>query len=147
MNPRYFCLHASREREVTSVGVSRRCDYARAAAAWLLAAFACLAVPIPALAAEAAVHQKFEAPYRALAAAESAPPIWTATPAVRENPDTSLDDDDDDDDDDDAIGIHSEWKPSPLRRLIALRISIASPVILTGGCSLRGPPATTSFTS
>ena len=145
MNPRYFCLHASREREVTSVGVSRRCDYARAAAAWLLAAFACLAVPIPALAAEATVHQKFETPCSTLAAAESAPPNWTATPAVRENPDTSLDVDDDDDDA--ANGIHSKWIPSPPRLIADLSTLLASPVILTGDCFLRGPPVTTSFTS
>lgn len=144
MNPRYFCLHASREREVTSVGWSRGCDYARASAAWLLVAFACLAVPIPALAAEAAGHQKFDAPHSTLAAAESAPPRWTAAPAVRENPDTSLDDDDDDDA---ANGIHSEWISSPPRLIADLPTLPASPVILTGDCFLRGPPATTSFTS
>lgn len=141
----YFFLQASRERQVTSVGVPRRCECTRAAAAWLLAAFACLAVPIPALAAQAAVHQKFEAAPSKLAAAENAPLNWTA-PAVDETPDTSVDDDDDDDDA--AIRIHSEWIPIPPRLVfVDLSTLLASPVVLTGNCFLRGPPATTVFTS
>jgi len=143
MNPRYFFLDASREREVTSVGEPRRCEYARAAV-WLILAFACLAVPIPALAKDAAVHQKLVAPHL-LASPESAPLTLTA-PAIHEAPDTSVDDDDDDDDA--AIRIHSEWIASPPRLLfIDLHTPFASPVIHTSDCFLRGPPAATAFTS
>lgn len=143
MDPLYFLLHASRERAVTIVGVLRRCGYARTAARALMV-FACLAVLIPAFPAEAAVHQKFETARRAPAAAESPRPLWTA-PAVHDTRDTPLEDGDDDDDDAD-IRIHSEWT-SPALLHIALPTLIASPGILTGDCCLRGPPATTPFTS
>ena len=143
MDPQYFFFHASREREVTSVSGPRRRGHARSAAAWLLMAFAYLAVPVPALAAEAAVHQKSDTAYSAPAAAESARPYWTS-PAVRETPDSLLNDGGDDE----AIRIHPAWTPSLARSWIAaLPTSIASPVILTGGSSPRGPPAPTSFTS
>ena len=148
MDPLYLVLHASRARAVTGLGAPRRCESARTAAAWLLTAFACLALPIPALAAEAAVHQKLESVRGATAAAERARPYWTAPLAVRETPDSLLYESDDDDDDDEAIRIQSAWTRSLARSsIVALHTSIASPVILTGGSSLRGPPATTSFTS
>ena len=130
---------------MTSVSGPRRRGHARSAAAWLLMAFAYLMVPIPALAAEAAVHQQSDTAYSAPAAAESARPYWTSPLAVRETPDSLLNDDDDDDE---AIRIHPAWTPSLARSWIAaLPTPIASPVILTGGSSPRGPPAPTSFTS
>jgi hypothetical protein len=143
MNPRHCFLHASREREVTGAGVPRWCE-ARAAATWLLVAFACLAVPIPALAAEAAVHQKVETPCGRLAAAKSASPNCTATSAIRENPDTSVDDDDGATA---AILIHSKGIPNLPQLLTDLPTPIASLAILASNCFLRGPPAATAFTA
>ena len=108
--------------------------------------FACLAVLIPAVPAEAAVHHKFETVRSAPASAEGPRPHLAALPALHDTRDTPLEEDDDDDDDA-AIRNHSKWTPTPARTPIAaLPTLIASP-ILTGDCCLRGPPAATPFTS